>query len=118
MTKTSLCTSPTLEVMNLNCRSLRSLSKRIELGALLSSHNINIVLGCESHISFSSSEILSMNYKIIRSFGGGGVFIGFKDHLNMSEVPELTLGAEMIWAKLSAPKQSRFISAHFTELQT
>ena len=77
---------------------------------MLSNHDIDIVFGCESHIdqSFSSSEILLKNYKIIRkdrSLGGGGVFIGFKDYLNISEVPELAAEAEMIWAKLSTPKQ-------------
>ena len=59
------CTSSTLEVVSL---SLRSLSKRIELGALLSSYNIDIVLGCECHIdqSLLSSEILLKNYKIVK----------------------------------------------------
>ena len=99
-----------LKIMSLNCCSLRSLPKRNQLGALLSNHDIDIVFGCESHIdqSFSSSEILPKNYKIIRkdrSLGGGGVFIGFKDYPNISEVPELAAEAEMIWAKLSTPKQ-------------
>ena len=99
-----------LKIMSLNCCSLRSLSKRNQLGALLSNYDIDIVFGCESYIdqSFSSSEILPKNYKIIRkdrSLGGGGVFIGFKDHLNISEVSELAIEAEMIWARLSTPKQ-------------
>ena len=73
--------------MSLNCRSLRSLPRRHQLSALLLNYDIDLVFGCKSHInqSFSSSEILPKNYKIIRkdhSLGGGGVFIGFRDNLN------------------------------------
>jgi len=80
-----------LKVMSLNCCSLRSLSKRSQLTSLLCDHNIDIVIGCESHIdqSFLSSEILPPNYKFVRkdhSLGGGGVFIGFENHLDISEV--------------------------------
>ena len=78
---------PCLKIMSLNCRSLRSLPKRNQLSALLFNYDIDLVFGCESHIdqSFSSSEILPKNYKIIRkdsSLGGGGVFIGFRDNPN------------------------------------
>lgn len=65
-----------LRLMVLNCRSLRSQEKRNELAALLISNNIDIVLGCESHLddSFYSSEILPKEYTIIRKdrcLGGG-----------------------------------------------
>ena len=66
-----------LKLLNINCRSLRSLCKRNQLASILSHHNIDIILGCESHIdeSFLSAEILPNTYKIIRkdrSLGGGG----------------------------------------------
>ena len=96
-----------LKLLNINCRSLRSMDKRAQLAALLSYYDIDIVLGCESHIdqSFLSSEILPNSYKIIRkvrSLGGGGVFIGFKQSLELSEVtlPATNEPVEMIWGKL------------------
>lgn len=99
--------------MNINCRSLRSLCKRNQLASILSHHNIDIILGCESHIdeTFLSAEILPNTYKIIRkdrSLGGGGVFIGFKNSLQLSEVTTLTScvsNAEMIWGKLHIHNQ-------------
>ena len=78
-----------LKLLNFNyCCSFRSMDKRAQLAALLSYYDIDIVLGCESHIdqSFLSSEILPNSYKIIRkdrSLGGGGVFIGFKQSLEL-----------------------------------
>ena len=56
-----------LKLLNINyCCSLRSMDKRAQLAALLSYYDIDIVLGCESHIdqSFLSSEILPNSYKI------------------------------------------------------
>jgi len=54
--------------MVLNCRNLRSWEKRNEPSTLLISNNIDIVLGCESHLddSFYSFEILPKEYAVIR----------------------------------------------------
>ena len=57
-----------------------------------------IVLACESHIdqSFRSSEILPNSYKIIRkdrSLGGGRVFIGIKQYLELFEETLLATNA-------------------------
>ena len=90
-----------LKLISLNCCSLRSQSKRNHLAALLSDYDADIVLGCESHIDHSilSSEILPVTYKIIHKDRclGGGVFIGYKDHLNVCEESSLILDAEMVW---------------------
>ena len=102
-----------LKLLNINCCSLRSLCKRNHLASILSHHDIDIVLGNESHIddSFLSAEILPKTYKIIRkdrSLGGGGVFIGFKSSLQLSEVTTLTSSVsdgEMIWGKLQIHNQ-------------
>ena len=71
---------------------------------MLSDYDADIVLGCESHIDHSilSSEILPVTYKIIHKDRclGGGVFIGYKDHLNVCEESSLILDAEMVWVKL------------------
>ena len=50
-----------------------------------------------------NTEILPKNYRIIRkdrTLGGGGVFIGFKSHLNVTEASTLEAGTEDVWAKL------------------
>jgi len=103
----------TLKLLNINCRSLRSLSKRNQLASILSYYDIDIIFGCESHIdqSFLSAEILPTTYKIIRkdrSLGGGGVFIGFKNYLELSEVTTLSSNisdTEMVWGKLQIHNQ-------------
>ena len=94
-----------MKIVFLNCCSLRSQSKHNQLAVLLSTYDVDVVLGCESHIhhSFLLSEILPTNYKVIRKdrcLGGGGVFIRYKDHLNICEESSLMLDAEIVWAKL------------------
>ena len=48
-----------LKIFSLNCCSIRSLFKRGELAVLINEHNVNIVMGCESHIddSFAISKV-------------------------------------------------------------
>ena len=94
-----------LKIISLNCCSLRSKSKRNQLAVLLTDYDADIILGCESHIdhTFFSPEILPAGYKIIRKdrcLGGGGVFIGYKNYLNVCEESSLSLDAEMVWVKL------------------
>ena len=97
-----------LKLLTINCQSIQSLNKRIELSALLLYHDIDIVLENESHIdqTFLSSEILPTSYKIIRkdcSLGGGGMFIGCKNSITILELSNLLSEAEMLWAKLQIP---------------
>ena len=91
--------------MIINCRSIRSQSKRINLATLLSDHQIDIILGCESHLdhSFLSSEILPSDYTIFRkdrTLGGGGVFIGIRNCLTAMADSSLSTDTELIWIKL------------------
>ena len=80
---------------------------------LLSEHNIDIVLGCESHIdeSYFSSEyklLLPPSYTILRkdrSLGGAWwSIIGFRKSLTVSEESKLITDYEVIWAKLHFKK--------------
>ena len=104
--------------IHVNFCSLQSLCKRNQLASILSHLNIDIILGCESHIddSFLSAEILP---KIIirkdRSLGGG-VFIGYKSSLQLSEMTTLiptVSDAEMIWGNSNFI--TTYISAHFID---
>ena len=92
-----------LKIMSLNCHSLRSQSKRNELAALLTSNDIDIVLGCECHLDdFYSSEILPKTYTIIRKdrcLGGGGVFVDYKKYLSISKF-DISSNAVMLWCTL------------------
>ena len=84
----------------------------------LSEHDIDIVLGCKSHIdeSYFSSELLPPSYTIIRkdrSLGGGGVFIGVRRSLTVSEEPKLITDCKVIWAKLHHQKNKDVV--HFID---
>ena len=94
-----------VNILSLNCRSIRSLFKQGELLALIEEHNADIIIGCESHIdqSFPSSEIFPPNFTVYRkdrSIGGGGVFLCFNNSLNVLDQPNLQTDAELVWAKL------------------
>ena len=95
--------SHNLKIISLNCRSIRSASKRANLLVLLNEHKADIVIGCESHLdeTFNSSEILPSAYNIFRrdrTLGGGGVFIGVKNHLTATvESLSINSDAEFIW---------------------
>jgi len=73
---------------------------------LLNEHKADIVMGSESHLdeTINSSEILPPTYNIFRkdrTLGGGGVFIGIKNHLTaVVENLSSDCDAEFIWVKL------------------
>lgn len=73
---------------------------------LVNEHKADIVIGCESHLdeTFNSSEILPPTFNIFRrdrTLGGGGVFIGVKNHLTaVVENFPTDSDAEFIWVKL------------------
>ena len=53
-----------LSILSLNCRSVRSQSRRALLQSIMEEHQADIVIGCESHLdnSFSSQEIFPLQY--------------------------------------------------------
>ena len=68
------------------------------------------LIGCESHIdeSFATSEVFPSNFTAFRrdqSLGGGGVFLCFKNTLDVSEESTLQVDAELIWARLKIHKR-------------
>ena len=86
--------------LSLNCYSITSVSKCNQLAALIDLYDIDIVLGTESDInqSFLSSEILPKSYKLLRKdrcLGGGGVFIAYKQYLQILEEPTLMMENEI-----------------------
>ena len=94
-----------IRVLSLNCRSLRSLSKRGKLHAHIEESHANVIIDCESHLddSFTSTEVFPPNFTTLRKdrkIGGGGVFFCLCNALNVSEQPSIDVDAELIWAKL------------------
>ena len=99
-----------LKILSLNCCSLRSSGKQANLLALIAEHNPDIICGCESHLdgSYSSAEVFPSNYIILRKDrleGAGGVFLCVNASLNVSEESELDVNAEIVWAKITLPRQ-------------
>ena len=77
----------TLKILSPNCCSFRSQSKRARLAGLITKHQPDIILGCESHLddSFGSPEVFPEGFDIIRkdrSIGGGSVFIAVNNKLS------------------------------------
>jgi len=107
-----LAKSSLIKILSLNCCSLRSLSKRGKLSAIIEEIQADVIIGCESHIddSFTSIEVFPQNFTIFRKDqkigggGGGGVFICLHNSLNVSEEPSWDSNAELIWARLSFHK--------------
>ena len=91
----------TLNLLTVNCCSLRNSTKRLQLAALIKEHDIDIVMGRESHLdaSYFTSEVFPTNYVVYhkdRSIGGGGVFVAIKDDLTLSHEPILSTSAELV----------------------
>ena len=72
---------------------------------MIEQNNIDIVMGCESHLddSYFTSEVFPSNFIIYRKnrcIGGGGVFVAINDNLTSLEDPIIDVSAELVWAKL------------------
>ena len=90
-----------LRIMSVNCSSLRSQSKRARLSGLITEHQPDIILGCESHLdnSFVSSEVFPDGFNISRkdrSIGDGGVFVAVSSRLAMCDKPLLDADTELV----------------------
>ena len=91
--------------MSVNCCSLRSQSERARLSGLITEHQPDLILGCESHLdnSFVSSEVFPDGFSISRkdrSIGGGGVFVAVSSRLAMCDEPLLDADTELVWVGL------------------
>ncbi len=94
-----------LKVLSLNCCSLRSQGRRARLQGLVDEHQPDILIGCESHLddNYPSSEVFPPGFAIFRkdrTYGGGGVFLGLKDHFVATGETSLDVRSELVWAKV------------------
>ena len=95
--------SYTVKLFSINCRSLRNQDKRNQLAVLLVHYNIDVVFISETaHLFICLKSYRNLSYKTIkkdRCLGGGGVLIGFKYTLTISEI-SITTEAEIVWCTL------------------
>jgi len=92
-------------------------NKQAELEAFLVTHNINILLGTESHLdgSISNSELFPSQYHIYRKDGdihGGGVFILVNSSIPSSQVV-IDTPCEAVWIQMHNTQHSDIIVGSF-----
>ena len=91
--------------MTVNCRSLKSKKKKKKFYALIASKQPDIILGTESHLasSHSNSETFPAPYLALRkdmNINRGGVFIAYRNDLNLIEMENTGENSELKTAKL------------------
>ena len=92
-------------------------NKQAELEAFLDSHNVDFLLGTESHLdeSLPNSEIFPSHYHVYRNYrniNGGSVFILVEESIPSSQIPCDTL-CELIWVQLHASNHQSIILGSF-----
>ncbi len=112
---------PNLKTIVVNCRKIEA--NRAAFLNLIDSTKPNIVIGTESWLTpdIQSSEIFPPGFNIYRKdrkIGtkeacnkqtGGGVFLMIDSKLISTEVPELDVDCEIIWAQVQLPR-SKFLN--------
>ena len=95
-----------LRMMIVNCRSLISDKKKVDLHELIETHKPNIILGTESHLdnTIASNEVFPDQfknpYRKDRKLGEGGVFLAVDCTYITSEITPNT-NCETVWCKVS-----------------
>ena len=92
-------------------------NKQAELEAFLDSHNIDLLLGTESHLdeSLTNSEIFPSHYHVYkkdRNINGGDVFILVEESIPSSQIPSST-PCELIWVQLHTSNRQSTILGSF-----
>ena len=95
-----------LKIMRVSCRSLKKKKKKKKkFYALIDSEQPDIILGTESHLDSShfNSETFPAPYPALRkdrNINEGGVFIAYRDDLNLIEIENTGEKSELKTAKL------------------
>ena len=89
-------------------------SKQAELEAFLDLHNLDLLLGTESHLdeSITNSEIFPSHYHVYRkdrNINSGGVFVLVEESIPCSHIPCDTLLCELIWVQLHTSNHQSII---------
>ncbi|CAG2231580.1 unnamed protein product [Mytilus edulis] len=110
-----------MKVMVVNCRSLISDKKKVELQNLIETHKPDIILGTESHLdnTIASSEVFPDQfqnpYRKDRKLGEGGVFIAVDNNYITTEI--LTgSDCETAWCKINTQgRQPLYIGTFYRQ---
>ena len=95
-----------LIIINVNCRSLRSQNKAVDLISLMKEHNANIVIGTESWLTseISDAEVFPADFVVYRKDRsakvGGGVFVACHASLRSRREQELETDVEIVWCSV------------------
>ena len=94
-----------LKIMTVNHRSLKSKTKKKKFYALIASEQPDIILGTETHVDSShyNSESFPAPYLALRkdrNINGGGVFIAYRNDLNLIEMENTGENSELKIEKL------------------
>ena len=97
-----IITHALIDLAVVNCCSITN--KQVELEQFLTSHQVDIFLGTESHLdnSMFNAEIFLKHYNVYRNDRNkyeGGVFIVIKDSIPSSQ-PEIISPNEILWVQL------------------
>jgi hypothetical protein len=99
--------SKQLKILLLNCRGIKSMKKRADLHGLLQTEKPDILFATESHLekNIYDAEIFPADsgYKVTRkdrNKHGGGVLIAYKEHLIVTQMPDLGKDNESIYVKV------------------
>ena len=103
-----------ISVLQLNFNSLKSTTKTAELNTLISDHDPDIIIGCESKLdnTHATYAIFPDDYTVFRHDRdkyGGGVLIAVRTCLNPSPKPSLDGYPNQIWCSISAANGKKVI---------
>ena len=93
-------------ITTVNCRSLISDRKKVDLQDLIETHKPNIILGSESHLDscIASCEIFpdtyATPYRKDRKLGEGGIFTAVDNNYITTEVVS-NCNCEIVWTKIN-----------------
>ena len=108
-----------LHVLQLNFNSLKSTTKVAELNLLITNHNPDVIIGCETKLdnTHATYSIFPADYTVFRrdrNKHGGGVLITIRSLLNPTPEPALDSHPNQIWCSVNTASGKKLVigSAH------
>ena len=112
----------TLTILNMNCRSLISHEKKLQLEQVVETFHPDIILGTETHLdeNIDSKSIFNENYlhpppyRKDRRRGQGGVLIAVNSGLTPTQ-KDANTNCEVIWSKISLTKGDVLVGCFYRQ---
>ena len=106
-------------VINVNCRSICSQKKSVDLVSLIKEHNADVVIGTESWLNsdIADSEVFPQNFAVQRrdrqNRVGGGVFIACHESLQCNRENDLETECEILWCSVQIANGTKVLLGSF-----